>query len=173
MAQAVIDRPPPSATAAYTSFSPRLAPTLIATGGLLAIAGGLGLWVRVTSVDPAGVAHQTSTLTGAGTTTGWLVAALGAVAVATSFIRFRASRWLRLAASTAAVVLIALRLSDLSAFASAIAFRAGAHAGTAFSAYHAGFGWGAWIMTLALVALALGSITAVLRWLDERKGLTS
>jgi len=50
MAQAVIDRPPPPATAAYTTFSPRLAPSFIATGGLLAIAGGLGLWVRVTSV---------------------------------------------------------------------------------------------------------------------------
>lgn len=172
MAQAVIDRPPP-ATAAYTSFSPRLAPSLIATGGLLAIAGGLGSWVRVTSIDPAGIAHQTSTLTGAGMTTGWLVAALGAVALATTFIRFPSSRWLRLAASIAAVSLIALRLSDLSSFASATAFRAAAHAGTAFTSYHAGFGWGAWIMTLALVALALGTIVAVMRWLDERKGLAS
>ena len=65
MAQAVIDRPP-SAAAAYIPFSPRLAPSLIATGALFAIAGGLGLWVRVTSVDASGIAHQTSRLTGAG-----------------------------------------------------------------------------------------------------------
>jgi hypothetical protein len=172
VAQAVIDRPPP-ATAAYTSFSPRLAPSLIATGGLLAVAGGLGLWVRVTSIDPAGIAHQTSTLTGAGTTTGWLVAALGAVAIATTVIRFPSSRWLRLAASLTAVAFIALRLSDLSSFASATAFRAAAHAGIAFTSYHAGFAWGAWMMTLALVALALGSLVSLMRWLDERKGLVS
>jgi hypothetical protein len=173
MAQAVIDRPPPSAAAAYTSFSPRLAPSFIATGGLLAIAGGLGLWVRVTSIDPSGVAHQASRLSGAGATTGWLVAALGAVAVAATFIRFPSSRWVRLAASAAAVVIIALRLSGLSSLASRMAFRAGARAGTGFTAYHAGFGWGAWVMTLALVALALGTIVGLLRWLDERKGLAS
>jgi len=173
MAQAVIDRPRPPAAAPYTSFSPRLAPSFIATGGLLAIAGGLGLWVRVTSIDSAGIAHQTSSLAGTGTTTGWLVAALGAVAVAATFIRFPSSRWLHTAASAAAVILIALRLSDLSSLASGMAFRAGARAGTAFTAYHAGFGWGAWVMTLALVALALGTIVTLLRWLDERKGLTS
>ena len=172
MAQAVIDRPP-SAASAYTSFSPRLAPSLMATGGLLAVAGGLGSWVRVTRVDASGIAHQTSSLTGAGTATGWLVAVLGAVAIATMVIRFPSSRWFRLGVSAAAVVLIALRLSDLSSLASAMAFRAGARAGTAFTAYHAGFGWGAWVMTLALVALSLGTIVAVLRWLDERKGLAS
>ena len=172
MAQAVIDRPP-SVAAPYASFSPRLAPSLVTAGALLAIAGGLGLWVRVTSIDPTGIAHQTSSLTGAGTTTGWVVAVLGAVALATTFIRFPSSRWLRLAVSVAAIVFIALRLSDLSSFASAMAFRAASHAGTAFTAYHAGFGWGAWVMSLALVALALGTVVGVLRWLDERKGLTS
>ena len=173
MAQAVIDRPPPSAAAAYASFSPRLAPSLIAAGSLLAIAGGLGSWVRVTSIDPAGIAHQSSSLSGASTTTGWVVAVLGAVAIAATFIRFPSSRWLRFGTSIAAIVFIALRLSDLSSLASAMAFRAGSRAGTAFTAYHAGFGWGAWVMALALVALALGTVVGVLRWLDERKGLAS
>ena len=53
----------------------------------------------------------------------------------------RPVKWGRLGVSAAAVVLIALRLSDLSSLASAMAFRAGARAGTAFTAYHAGFGW--------------------------------
>ncbi len=172
MAQAVFDRSPSSASAAYTTFSPRLAPSFIVPGGLLAIAGGLGLWVRVTSVDASGIAHQASRLSGAGTTTGWIVAALGAAAIATTFIRFPSSRWLRLAAAAAAVVLIAIRLSDLSTLASSIAFRSAARAGTAFTAYHAGFAWGAWALTLALVALSLGTLVSVLRWLDERKGLT-
>jgi hypothetical protein len=71
----------------------------------------------------------------------------------------------------AAVVLIALRISDLSAQAGRMAFRAGAEAGRAFTAYHAGFGWGTWVMTLAAVLLSLGTIVSLLRWLDERQGL--
>ena len=169
MAQAVIDRPPPPATAAYTTFSPRLAPSFIATGGLLAIAGGLGLWMRVTSVT-AGTVHQSASLTGAGSATGWFIAALGIAAVAVSILHFPSSRWLGLAVSIAAVTLIALRIADLSRVASGMAFRAGARAGLAFTAYHAGFGWGAWAMTLAAVALSLGVVVSLLRWLDERKG---
>ena len=60
--------------------------------------------------------------------------------------------------------------ADLSRVASGMAFRAGARAGLAFTAYHAGFGWGAWAMTLAAVALSLGVVVSLLRWLDERKG---
>ena len=63
-----------------------------------------------------------------------------------------------------------LNVADLSRVASGMAFRAGARAGLAFTAYHAGFGWGAWAMTLAAVALSLGVVVSLLRWLDERKG---
>jgi len=125
--------------------------------------------VRVTDVTPIAI-HQTASLSGAGRWDGWLIAALGAVAAATSIVRFASSRWISLAASLAALGFIGVRIGDLSRLASAMAFRAGARAGTAFTAYHAGFGWGAWMMTLAAVALALGSIVAALRWLDERKG---
>jgi hypothetical protein len=169
MAQAAIDRPLP---AAYASFSPRLAPTFLIAGGLLAVAGGLGLWVRVTSVNIA-VVTQTASLTGASSATGWFISALGVVAVASSLIHFPSSRWLAAAASAAAVLLSALRIADLSNVASAMAFRAGARAGVTFTAYHAGFGWGAWALTLATVSLSLGVVVSVLRWLDERKGLAS
>ena len=169
MAQAAID-PAAAPAAAYTSFSPRLSPSFIVSGGLLAIAGGLGLWVRVTSIDAAGVAHQGARLSGAGSATGWFIAALGAAAAASSFVRARRLAWLAPACSIGAVTLMALRLGDLSALGSSLAFRAGAHAGTAFTAYHAGFGWGAWVMTVAVVSLALGTVVAILRRLDERKG---
>jgi len=169
MAQAVVDPRPASDTSGYATFSPRLAPSFIVAGGLLAIAGGLGLWVRVTSVT-AGTVHQSASLTGAGSVTGWFIAALGIAAVAASIVRFPSSRWLGLAVSIAAVTLIALRVADLSRVASTMAFRAGARAGVAFTAYHAGFGWGAWVLTLAAVALSLGVVVSLLRWLDERKG---
>jgi hypothetical protein len=167
VAQAAIDR---TAASPYTSFSPRVAPSFSVSGGLLAVAGGLGLWVRVTSIDATGAAHQSASLSGAGSATGWFIAALGAAAAASSFVRVRRLAWLAPACTIGAVTLMALRLADLSALGSAMAFRAGARAGTAFVAYHAGFGWGAWAMTVALVALTLGTVVALLRALDERKG---
>src|SRR5438477_504720 len=124
MAQAVVDPRPASDTSGYAPFSPRLAPSFIVAGGLLAIAGGLGLWVRVTSVT-AGTVHQSASLTGAGSVTGWFIAALGIAAVAASIVRFPSSRWLGLAVSIAAVTLIALRVADLSRVASTMAFGAG------------------------------------------------
>jgi hypothetical protein len=153
----------------YTPFSPRLAPSLTAAGGLLAIVGGLGLWVRAVAVSTSGI-HQAATVTGIGHGSGWFIAALGALALAGSFIRFSSSRWLLALVSIAAVVLMAIRISDLSRQSSQMAFRAGARAGRAFTAYHAGFGWGAWAMTLAAVLMTLGTIVMLLRSLDERKG---
>lgn len=158
-----------SAPNAYTSFSPRLAPSLTAAGGVLAVVGGLGLWVRAVALTSTGI-HQTATVRGVSHTTGWFIAALGAAAIAGSLLDWARARGLLVPISVAAVVLIALRVSDLSNQASRMAFRAGAEAGREFTAYHAGFGWGAWVLTLAAVLLSLGAIVFVLRWLDERKG---
>jgi hypothetical protein len=159
----------PISPVGYTPFSPRLAPSLIAAGGLLAIVGGLGLWVRAVAVTSSGM-HQTGTVTGVGHAWGWVIAALGALALAGSLLRFSSSRWLLAPVSIAAVVLMAIRISDLSHESSRMAFRAGAQAGRAFTAYHAGFGWGAWAMTLAAVLITLGTVVTLLCWLDERRG---
>ena len=175
MARAVLDQAPApvapvrGTAAGYTTFSPRLASSLTAAGGVLAIVGGLGLWVRAVALTSSGV-HQTATATGIGHASGWFIAALGCIAVAGTLVRYPRIRLLAASASVAAVVLIALRISGLSAQASRMAFHAGAEAGRAFTAYHAGFGWGAWVMTLAAVLLSLGTIVSLLRWLDERQG---
>jgi hypothetical protein len=177
MARAMLDADPSPMVPAraqaspvgYTPFSPRLAPSLIAAGGVLAFVGGLGLWVRAVAVSDTGI-HQTATVTGFGRGAGWLIAALGAFALIGSLVRFSSSRWLLASASVAAVVLMAMRISDLSRQSSQMAFRAGTQAGRAFTAYHAGFGWGAWAMTLAAVLLSLGTIVTILSWLDDRKG---
>ena len=153
----------------YTSFSPRLAASLLGAGGVFAIVGGLGLWVRAVALTTSGI-HQIATVSGVSHASGWLIAALGIGASAGSLVRSQRIRWLAAAASIAAVVLIAMRISGLSDQASRMAFRAGAEAGRAFTAYHAGFGWGAWVMTLAAVLLSLGTIVTLLRWVDERQG---
>ena len=175
MARAMLDQasapvvPVRATVVGYTTFSPRLASSLAAAGGVLAIVGGLGLWVRAVALTSSGL-HQTATVTGIGHASGWFIAALGCIAIAGVLVRLPRIRLVAAAASIAAVVLIALRISDLSAQASRMAFRAGAQAGRAFNAYHAGFGWGTWVMTLAAVLLSLGVIVSLLRWLDERQG---
>ena len=156
-------------SAGYTTFSPRLASSLTAAGGVLAIIGGLGLWVRAVALTSSGI-HQTATVTGIAHASGWFIAVIGGVAAAGALVRYPRIRLPAAAASIAGVALIAIRISDLSAQASRMAFHAGEDAGRAFTAYHAGFGWGTWVMTLAAVLLSLGTIVSLLRWLDERQG---
>src|SRR5438270_11987441 len=107
MAQAVVDPRPASDTSGYATFSPRLAPSFIVAGGLLAIAGGLGLWVRVTSVT-AGTVHQSVILTGAGSVTGGFIASLGIASVAASIVLFQSSRCLGREVSIDVVTFLAL-----------------------------------------------------------------
>lgn len=169
MAQAAIDQSQAHAGARYTTFSPRLAPALCVAGGLLAIAGGLGAWVQVARVTTLG-SVETSSVSGTGSGWGWIVAGLGAIVLAFASLRGARAQLLATGASIAAVVLLAIRVAHVSALASRMAFRAAANAGRSFTAYHAGFGWGAWAMTLAAVLLSLGVVVSVLRWIDERQG---
>jgi hypothetical protein len=162
--------------AAYRTFSPRLAPALIAAGGVLAIIGGLGVWIQAVKVTQTGSVQHAGSIVGAGRPWGWVIASLGAAAILSSLLRLRRWQWLPIAAQSiavAAVVCIALRIGAVSREGSAMAFRAGARAGTTFAAYHAGFGWAAWIMTLAAVVLGLGGVVGLLRWIDVRKGLAA
>jgi hypothetical protein len=172
MAQAAIDRREAPPAAPYVSFSPRLAPILCIVGGLLAIAGGLGAWVQVASVTVLG-SVRTSFLSGTGEGWGWIIAGVGGIVLACTSLRGARGRLLLEAASIAAVVLLALRIAAVSSLASRMAFRAAASAGRSFTAYHAGFGWGAWAMTLAAVLLSLGVVVGALRWIDERQGFAS
>jgi hypothetical protein len=42
-------------------------------------------------------------------------------------------------------------------------------AGASFALYHAGFGWGAWMMALAAGALAIGLVAGAMWLVDSRK----
>jgi len=158
----------------YRAFSPRLAPTLTITGGILAIAGGLGVWVRAVEVTPAGTSARIGSITGFDHAWGWIIAALGVCAIAAGMLWNdrrveRASAPVAVAA--ASITMIALRLSWAGDIAGRLAFRAGTRAGSAFTTYHAGFGWGAWLLALAAVASVLGVVAGVMRALDVRRGL--
>jgi hypothetical protein len=165
----------PLASSEYKTFSPRLAPTLSMFGGLLAIAGGLGVWVRALEMTPAGTQVRTGSITGFNHAWGWVIAVLGVVAIAVA-TRWNDRRVWRAAApiavAAALATLIGLRLSWAGDVAGRLAFGAGTHAGSAFTTYHAGFGWGAWLLALAAVASVLGVAAGVMRALDVRRGLS-
>jgi len=174
MAQAAIDPRETQARAPgiapYTTFSPRLGPALCVAGGLLAIMGGLGAWVQVARVTPLG-SVQTSSVNGASYGWGWIIGGLGAMVLAFASLRATRARLLLIPASIAAVVVIAIRIAAVSSLSSRMAFRAASSAGRAFTAYHAGFGWGTWALTMSAVVLSLGVVIGTLRWIDERQGL--
>jgi len=173
MAQA-LSEPIDAAAPVYRTLSPRVAPALTVAGGIFALGGGLGLWVRALEVTPSGAPHYVGSISGASNAWGWVIAILGAATVAavsqwSSKAVARAS--IPVALSIVTVVLIGLRLDWAGEAASALAMRAGTQAGRAFTTYHSGFGWGAWLLALGAVALVLGTVAGVLRALDVRRGL--
>ena len=163
-------------TSGYRTLSLRavLGPTL--AGGLLAIAGGLGVWVRAVQTS-AGATEpaQVGRVIGASHVWGWIVAALGlAVAVASPWWNGRDWRsFVPGVVAVAAIVVIVVQLRWASATSTSMADAVRADAGVAFSAYHAGFGWGAWTMGIAAVLLGIGAVAGAMRLVDVRKGSPS
>ena len=163
-------------TSGYRTLSSRavLSPTL--AGGLLAIAGGLGVWVRAVQTS-AGATEpaQVGRVIGASHVWGWIVAALGlAVVVASPWWNGRDRRsFVPGALAVAAIVAIVVQLRWASATSTSMADAVRADAGVAFSAYHAGFGWGAWTMGIAAVLLGIGAVAGAMRLVDIRKGSAS
>jgi hypothetical protein len=165
---------------AYRTFSPKLAPTLTALGGIVAILGGLGVWVRAVEVQTEGLAPEEVFRTfGYNDPEGLTIAVFGAAAVLTSWIWLRqrpvfkvipslALKLLPLLSSGAVVALVAWQLPKIDQEARQLASEAIDRA--AFFSYHAGLGWGAWCMAAAGVLLFLGTIVGILREIDLRRG---
>jgi hypothetical protein len=155
----------------YRTFSPKLAPGLTALGGLLTIAGGLGTWIRATQVATEGaLPEEVAVVSGHSEAAGWALAALGLAAVAGS-LAWGVPRLLPKAApilaSAALAGFVAWRLSVLDDRAAAMAEGAQASVPEFFS-FHAGFGWGAWLLLIAAIVLALGVVVGTLREWDLR-----
>jgi hypothetical protein len=158
----------------YRTFSRKLAPALIGTGGALAVMGALGAWIRTSHLVTEGLEEEQVAAV-MGYTSDWgrvmaaaaALAAVGAAAWLTPSLLFKLGS---AAVALATVGLIAWRLPIINEQAAALAVQA--RTGEIdFISFHAGFGWGAWCLVLGAVALVLGVVAGILRELDVRRGV--
>ena len=168
---------------AYKTFSPKLAPALTAVGGLIAIAGGLGVWVRAVRLETEGLPpEEVVARFGSDSPEGLSIAVFGAVAALTSWLWLRRrpffemipsliAKLLPTISSVGAIALIAWQLPLIDQDARDLAQQAISDAN--FVSFHAGLGWGAWCMVAAAVLLFLGTGVGILREIDLRRGKAS
>ncbi|MGH2687107.1 MAG: hypothetical protein ACRDJP_16710, partial [Actinomycetota bacterium] len=156
------------APTAYRTFSPRLAPVLIGLGAATGVLGALGAWVRTTSVASEGAPpEQVAVWNGASQGGGWFLAVVAAAVVLAALV-WRGDRAKALPAVAVAAIaflitaVIRLWLIDRRAAETVAAVRDD----PSFAAYHAGFGWGAWLLLVSAVLVAIGLAIAGLRELD-------
>lgn len=150
---------------------PRLAPALTMAGGLLMAIGGIGTWVRATNLPLGGTQPvETAVETGRSGAGGWILLGIGLL-VAASGVAWLARRphlrALPAAGSLVAIVLVSIRLVLIDRRAAEMA--TGADQAQGIAELHSGFGWGAWLLVIAVVLLALGLLTGALRELDLRR----
>jgi hypothetical protein len=158
---------------AYRTFSRKLAPSLTALGSLLAIAGGVGVWVRATEVTTEGLAPtQVATIMGYESWPGVAIAVLGGLAFLGSvawLLNLLLLKALPVLYSIGIAALVAWQLPQIDRDAAALA--EAARDNIDFVAFHAGYGWGAWCMLGGAVLVVLGSIAGILREIDVRRGI--
>ncbi|MGH2723411.1 MAG: hypothetical protein ACRDI0_03950 [Actinomycetota bacterium] len=158
--------------AAPDSFSPKLAPSLTGLGGALTVLGALGMWLRETRVTvEGGFPEQVGRVLGASEPAGWALAALG-MAVVMGSLTWRSPGLVPkvgvVLASAGSIGISAWWLMRLDDRAASMA--AAASADPQFASYSATFGWGAWLLLVAITLLGLGVVAGLLRELDLRRG---
>ena len=155
---------------AYRTFPRKLPLALTAAGGALAMLGGIGTWVRATSVASVGLAPQeVEVVAGHSLAGGQALIALGIVAAFAALgwrTRDGGGRAFPVLTSLLVIGIGAWQLAGADSRAAAMAEAARAEPG--FAAYHASFGWGAWVLLLGLVVLFLGLLAGILREVDLR-----
>jgi len=156
---------------AYHTFPKRLPLALTGIGGGLAVLGGIGTWVRATTIAADGaVPHEVAVVSGYSKGGGQALIVLGLVAAAAAFgwlARDGGPRTFPILASLAVIGVGAWQLAEADSQAAAMA--EAATADPSFASYHASFGWGAWLLLVGLVALFLGLLVGVLREIDLRR----
>lgn len=159
-----------AAAASYHTFPRKLAPALTAAGGLLAVLGGAGTWIRATSLVPGGLSpEQVAVVAGYEQVAGRVLIGAGVIAVAGALAWLASDPPLRAIPALATVVIVVIAVAQLIALdgrAARMTEQAGAD--PQFASYHAAFGWGAWVLLLAAVTLFLGALVGLLREIDLR-----
>jgi hypothetical protein len=163
----------PISPTSYRTLSKKVPSSLTALGGTLALLGGLGTWARATQLSAEGISpEQVRAVMGYSEPAGVAIAVVGGAALLSS-IAWVTSRLLTkllpVVLSGTIIGLIAWRIPmiDRTARAWVVDAREGP---LDFVNFHAGFGWGAWLMIVAAVALGLGAFAGILRELDVRRG---
>ena len=173
MGEAVVDERAVYTPTAYKTFSPKLAPSLNLVGGALAVAGGLGVWLRATELSSEGLAPTEVTMTmGYESWPGMAIAAAGAVTLLGAVawvLKYLLPKLIPVLSSLAIAVLVAWQLPVIDQ--EAVALVEQAREEIDFVAFHAGYGWGAWCMLAGALLAVLGSAAGVLRELDVRRGI--
>lgn len=162
----------PLEAAKERAISPRLPPALTAAGGVLIAVGGVGTWVRATILPTGGgTMEQVAVVTGRSGSGGWILLALGLACSLAAFAwRSGAPQVRALAPGVSALVVIfaSVRLALIDGRAERMAEEAASTTG--IDIYHAGYGWGAWLLLAGVVLLALGLLAGGLREIDLRRG---
>lgn len=163
------------AGAEYRTFPPKAAASLTMIGAAICIVGSLGASIRAAALasardDP----KQVAILMGYEEAVGWLLAA-GSAILAVSGLAWLGRRivpkLVAVAVTLAFGVGVAGRLLALDERAAAWA--QAARRQPEFLGYHAGLGWGAWLLLVGAIICGFGLLTGLLREIDRRKGIAS
>lgn len=162
-----------AAGAVYRTFPARLPAVLCMLAGVSGVLGALGAGVRASAVATAREEpKQVGVLMGHSDVTGWVLAVLAVLLGLSAIAWLGRRKGLKLGAAGAAiafVVLAGLRLGSLDRRGALWAEAAQRQPN--FVGYHAGFGWGAWLLLIAAILATFALLVAALRAFDLRKGL--
>jgi hypothetical protein len=156
----------------YRTFPARLPASLAAAAGALVSVGALGAALRATALtDPREDPRQVAVLMGYRQGAGRLLSILGAL-LACSALAWLGRRALPKLAAAALALLVAILAARWLGHLDALAARwaDAARARPAFLGYHAGLGWGAWLVLLGAIVAGFAVLVGGLRALDLRRG---
>jgi len=157
----------------YRTFPARLPALLSVVAGSFGFLGALGTGVRASAItdlheDP----KQVGVVMGYRSGAGWLLAVLAIVVMLSAFAWLGRRGMLRSAAAGVAItfaVLAVLRLTSFDRRASELAEKA--RQNPDFIGFHAGLGWGGWLLLVGAILTAFALLVGLLRQLDLRKGI--
>lgn len=159
----------------YKPFSGKLPAAFTGIGGALTIAGGLGVWVRLTVTQGAARApEEVRRVMGYEDRMGLVIAAFGFLAVVASGAWYMRSFLPKIVPVGCAAVVATTLLRQFPLVREQYqnmvkAAVAAAEKSASSGIYHAGFGWGAWLAMAGGLLLIVGAIAGLLREMDIRR----